>query len=204
MYGAIEVHSMGEKGCIASNKTLGENIGLSAGRAANIISELAKAEWIEVSMDGNNHRTLITPLMTINKTVKTPSQSSEPTLNKSVNISNNRSNNERTAGAAATERELLGNLNEVTGRTFRTLPPTAKKTLKHFSVAEIRQALDALAADAWHQPKLKELSSDYLIRLTTIEKFFVDGVNGVTSLDQQFEGKTGTKSAALDKLKDMS
>ena len=125
-------------------------------------------------------------------------------LAETIYTATNTATNKQAASPSATEKELLANLNEVTGRTFRTLPNSATKTLKHFTVAEIRQALDALAADPWHAAKLKELSTDYLLRITTIEKFFVDGVNGIVPLDQQFEGKTGTRSAALDKLKDLS
>lgn len=63
-------------------------------------------------------------------------------------------------------------VNEVTGRNFRTLPERGvKKTLDAFTLDEIRAALTALAADSWHKPKLKELSIDYFIRSTTIDKF---------------------------------
>lgn len=68
--------------------------------------------------------------------------------------------------------KLLSLVNRVTGRNFRVLPEKGvKKTLDAFSLVEIEQALTALAADPWHKPKLKELSLDYFIRSTTIDKF---------------------------------
>jgi hypothetical protein len=67
---------------------------------------------------------------------------------------------------------LLSLVNEVTGRQFRTLPSRGvKKTLDAFTLDEIRGALTALAADPWHRPKMKELSIDYFIRSTTIDRF---------------------------------
>lgn len=65
VYGAIEVHSFGAYGCIASNKTIAQEVGLSAVRVANIISELAKAKWIFVKLNENNHRKYIRPLLCI-------------------------------------------------------------------------------------------------------------------------------------------
>jgi hypothetical protein len=68
--------------------------------------------------------------------------------------------------------QLLALVNEITGRQFRTLPEKGvKKTLDAFTIEEIRTALTALARDPWHQPKLKELSIDYFIRSTTIDRF---------------------------------
>jgi hypothetical protein len=66
VYGAVEAHSMGEKGtCIASNKTLALETGLSISRVASILSELAAAEWIRVSTDEKGTRLYIHPLSTI-------------------------------------------------------------------------------------------------------------------------------------------
>ena len=72
----------------------------------------------------------------------------------------------------ANAQSLLALVNEITGRQFRTLPARGvKKTLDAFTLEEIRGALTALARDPWHQPKLKELSIDYFIRSTTIDRF---------------------------------
>ena len=187
--------------CRVSNEWLAERVGVSKRSVQMAFPVLLSKGYITIiSWNGRNRCMAATQNMHPPVQELRDSYANSAPIDKSID-----KNIDKPANAgAATEKELLENLNEVTGRTFRTLPNSAKKTLKHFTVAEIRQALDALAADPWHVAKLKELSTDYLLRITTIEKFFVDGVNGVTSLDQQFEGKTGTKSAALDKLKDLS
>lgn len=75
VYGAIEAHSFGERGCIASNKTIAEECGLKATSVANAISALNREGWIRVELNENNHRVLITPLLEI---VAPPSLTSEP------------------------------------------------------------------------------------------------------------------------------
>lgn len=78
VYGAVEAHGLGPKGCIASNKTLAEDTGLKESSVKTILSVLARAGWIEVNLDKNNHRKGIQPLMTINPPVndhKPPRQS---------------------------------------------------------------------------------------------------------------------------------
>jgi hypothetical protein len=89
VYGAVEAHSMGDKGCIASNKTIGNETGLSAGRVANLLSELNKAGWVHVNLNGNNQRENIIPLLTLHADVNPPSRVSEPPLHADVNIDNN-------------------------------------------------------------------------------------------------------------------
>lgn len=66
IYGAIEAHSMGEKGCIASNKLIAQETGLKESSVKTVISTLAKAGWIKVYLNENNHRKGIDPLMDIN------------------------------------------------------------------------------------------------------------------------------------------
>ena len=74
--------------------------------------------------------------------------------------------------SAQKNKDLLTLVNKVTGRAFRTLPARGvKKTLDAFSLVEIETALRALRDDDWHSEKIKELSIDYLIRSTTIDKF---------------------------------
>ena len=74
IYGAIEAHSMGEKGCIASNKTIALETGLGEGTVANRISELNQFGWIKVTLNDYNHRTSIVPLLEL----RVPSLPSEP------------------------------------------------------------------------------------------------------------------------------
>jgi hypothetical protein len=95
---------------------------------------------------------------------------------------------------------LLILVNEVTGRSFRTLPERGvKKTLDAFTLDEIRAALTALAADSWHKPKLKELSIDYFIRSTTIDKFKDIKPNPSAPVDPDDEDDDGMTMAERNK-----
>jgi len=74
------------------------------------------------------------------------------------------------------KKDLLLLVNKITNRNFRTFPERGvKKTLDNFSLVEIESALRALVEDDWHREKVKELSIDYLIRSTTIDKFLAQG-----------------------------
>lgn len=84
------------------------------------------------------------------------------------------------------EEELLSLVNNITNRTFRTLPRGAVKLLKTFSLEEIRLSLMKLANDPWHKERLKELSSDYLLRTSTIDRFLDDSsVSAATAQEKQ-------------------
>ena len=109
VYGAIEVHAMGEKGCIASNKRIADETGLSAGTVANYISELNRSGWVEVvtkNINGGIVRLEIKPLLTIeapsrkndtpHTSVKPPSPGDDTPLHASVNIGNTIENIENT------------------------------------------------------------------------------------------------------------
>lgn len=110
VYGAIEVHAMGEKGCIASNKRIADETGLSAGTVANYISELNRSGWVKVvtkNINGGIARLEIKPLLTIethsrkNDTLHTsvipPSSGDDTPLHLGVNIGNNIDNKENTS-----------------------------------------------------------------------------------------------------------
>jgi DNA-binding transcriptional regulator PaaX len=47
VYGAIETHSKGKLGCIASNKVIADEVGLSERTVRDRIIELKKAGWID-------------------------------------------------------------------------------------------------------------------------------------------------------------
>ncbi len=66
---------------------------------------------------------------------------------------------------------LLNVLNEVKGRSFKVLPKSSNETLKSFTVEEIEKALIKMVRDPWHAPKVSELSSEYMLRVSTIDKF---------------------------------
>lgn len=62
VYGAIEAHGMGPKGCIASNATLAQETGLGAETVSNIIKQLSDGKWIKVVMKNSRTRDKIVPL----------------------------------------------------------------------------------------------------------------------------------------------
>ena len=95
IYGSIEAHSMGDKGCIASNKTIASETGLKESTTAKCISQLNKAGWVSVELDDNNHRKLIQPLLTIATplpTSKPPFTPQKTPLYSTVNIDNSNKN----------------------------------------------------------------------------------------------------------------
>ena len=103
VYGAIETHALGDYGCIASNKTIAAETGLTAGTVANTISELNASGWIKVTLNENNHRVNIEPKLTINTptfsqgsqelTEVNPSAAAEPPLQPRMNIEYSNRNN---------------------------------------------------------------------------------------------------------------
>lgn len=100
--------------------------------------------------------------------------------------------------SAAAKSQLLLVVNRITGRSFRTLPERGvKKTLDAFTLEEIEKALTALAKDDWHKDKIKELSIDYLIRSTTIDKFL-----GIAEASQTegYVPPTPEEQAKIDEL----
>ncbi len=62
VYGAIEAHSLGPKGCIASNSTLATETGLGGETVSNIITQLSDAKWVKVTMKNSRNRAFIVPL----------------------------------------------------------------------------------------------------------------------------------------------
>lgn len=188
VYGAIEAHDQGEKGCIASNRTIAQETGFTAQTVANAIAELKRSGWIIVSLDANNHRTSIKPMLALTLESNPPYSGGEPPLTLESNIEYSKENTvrekggsefshtstepEKEKGSAQKEKELLDLLNSKTGRNFRVLPRGTTKLLKTFTLEEIDTALGNLTKDPWHKEKINELSSDYLLRSTTIDKFF--------------------------------
>lgn len=65
VYGSVSVHSLGEKGCIASNQTIANEVGMAPQTVANCLTDLNKAGWIEVVMSEKGTREQITPKLTI-------------------------------------------------------------------------------------------------------------------------------------------
>jgi hypothetical protein len=66
VFGAVTIHDIGEKGCIASNDKLAKETGYSKQRVADVLSEMNAAGWLRVEMkDGKRIR--IVPLLEIGK-----------------------------------------------------------------------------------------------------------------------------------------
>ena len=67
--------------------------------------------------------------------------------------------------------KILDILNSVTGRNFTVEPRGIEKTKKAFTPEEIERALKNMYLDDWHAPRMRTLSSDYLLRANVIDKF---------------------------------
>lgn len=149
--------------CWAGNKYFAELYGVDVRSITNWITQLVDAGFIDtkvVKSQGNKRYLSITDV---------PIENNFHSSGKKVPDINNKTN---TKHYVEMKKALLSLVNKATGRQFRTLPEKGvKKTLDAFTLEEIHTALTALARDPWHQPKLKELSIDYFIRSTTIDRF---------------------------------
>lgn len=63
VYGAIEAHSMGEYGCIASNERIAEETNLSLATVKKAVSQLKAAGWIDTHNDKSSNTRNIIPNM---------------------------------------------------------------------------------------------------------------------------------------------
>lgn len=95
VFGAIVGHCKGPKGCIASNEHIADEVGLSEGRTANIISEISKAGWIKVNLNELRQRTSINVMVGLHVNGKPVSQNSETVFHGNVNIDNSIETNSR-------------------------------------------------------------------------------------------------------------
>lgn len=186
VYGAIEAHSMGEHGCIASNKTIGAETGLSVSRVASIISEIAWAGWIIVHMDKNNHRTLIEPNLTLAIHGNPPCHTRQGPLATHGNIEHSIENIKKTSAKA--NDDLFVNLVETLGFSTNRVRFTAgrdsklRARMKSFSAENIQLAAKALAASPWHMGDnpngVKYGTIDFLLRNDeTVEKWMNHKIN---------------------------
>lgn len=90
VFGSIVGHAKGPRGCIASNEHISEEVGLSEGRTANIISELNQAGWIKVNLNKLRQRTSIEVSIGLHVNGKPVSQNSETVFHGNVNIDNSK------------------------------------------------------------------------------------------------------------------
>ena len=90
VYGAMEVHSFGKLGCIASNETIGQETGLTKGTVAKCMSQLNAGGWVKVTLN-KGKRVSITPLLEIQPPLpagKPPFTPESTPLYPQVNIDN--------------------------------------------------------------------------------------------------------------------
>lgn len=189
VYGAIEVHAMGDKGCIASNRRIAQETGLSSGTVANYISELNKSGWVKVNtktVNGGIIRVSIEPLLTIatpsskSDTLHTgvipPSSADDTPLHLGVNIDNNIDNIEKTgiAKAIGDTPEAYGNpyINEMFEYWQNTVGyeissrkqanrNACKNLLAKYKTAGVKQLIDAtaIAQSDQYAPRISDFSS---------------------------------------------
>jgi hypothetical protein len=157
--------------CWASNAYFAELYGVNVDAVSKWVKQLVDAGYLttKVNKAAGNKRYLrlafTDPIMNFH------GSSNENSLDNTK--TNTVSKDTGSASLTKQKNDLLALVNRVIGRSFRTLPEKGvKKTLDAFSLEEIEIALTALSRDElWHKDKLKELSLDYLIRSTTIDKW---------------------------------
>lgn len=152
IYGAIQFFASGPLGCIASNKTIGELVGLSVVRVSAVITDLARADWVKVVMDDKNHRVSILPLFVLsypNQNQGAPtSDSSTPHLeneyinNTLNNIKNNTSGGRKRTPAVVELKNDSSDVNALILYFYSKLVP-AETTGRRFSAAN-RKAMDSM------------------------------------------------------------
>jgi hypothetical protein len=153
--------------CWASNSYFAELYSVSADTVSRWVKELIDGGFVtsDINKKAGNRRYI--------RVTDVPIGKNDDSYRQKAQLNNNKTN---TNSIVELEKSLLSLVNEITGRAFRTLPARGvKKTLDAFTLEEIESALRALAADSWHRPKLKELSIDYFIRSTTIDRFLDKG-----------------------------
>ena len=166
VYGAIEVHAMGELGCIASNKTIGAEVGITPGSASNSISDLRKAGWISIEFDKNNQRGKITPLLQIivppHSTMDPPPLANVPPLHSPMDIEYNREYNKKSIGR---EKEL---------------PPFATQLSKR-----LFKWIEKNYPDREHNEKYAEKWAASIEKIHRIDKHPIDRIKDVIDWSQQ-------------------
>lgn len=147
--------------CWATNKYFAELYKVNKTTISAWVKQLETKGFIRTKTIAGGYRGI--------SVVATPSEKAEGGVRKKPNHNNTVTNN----SIVENEKSLLLLVNKITGRNFRVFGTKSgvKKTLDTFTLVEIESALTALARDPWHRPKLKELSIDYFIRSTTIDRF---------------------------------
>lgn len=113
LYGAIETHSMGSKGCIAGNELLATETGIAKNQIRRYLADLKKANWISFEMSKDNKRGIIEPKLDIKipLVARQPSHGRETTkpmvARQPTSIDNNIDNSlENTSGGDSPPQEV--------------------------------------------------------------------------------------------------
>lgn len=170
MYGEISSLCNAKGFCWASNAYFAKSYGATKRSVINWINELEAEKFIMVegrtATDGEVQRQITLGVV---KKITRGTDKNFTHNNKSNKELLSKDNNSLVS--LTREKEVLELLSSITGRSFRVLPKGAPKTLKLFTKDEIEKALINLAQDDWHKPKLKTLSSGYLLRPEVIDKW---------------------------------
>jgi len=189
LYGEISALANKTGTCWASNKYFADLYKVNVDAISRWVKQLADAGFVSTKIiKSQGNRRYI-------KLMNAPIMKKDDSYYEKAQVNNNTKNSNN----VVLEKELLETVNRITKRAFRTLPNKGvKKLLDTFTLVEISSSLSALAADDWHAERLKELSLDYLIRPTTIDKFLgiakKDGADVPTYTDEQ---RAADKAEAL-------
>jgi hypothetical protein len=170
VYLAICAHADKDGGCFPSYATIAEQVDYSVivcKRAVETLLEIGlitreNRNRVNGAKTSNYYQIIIVSGGLVSSTIP-PSIVHDTSLTKPINVPK--------GTAAKNDEELLKIVNTIAKRSFRTLPRGTKKLLDIFTLVEIEAALRAEVADPWHHDRIKELSLDYMIRPTTIDKF---------------------------------
>lgn len=188
VYGAIEAHAMGEYGCIASNATIAKETGLKESSVATIISVIAKAGWIYVTLNKNNHRQRIDPLMVIKPphkqgsaltTIKPPLTTIKQ--NRQNNSSKNAPKDSNKKKVYKKEESLKLLLEDLISLVNPKEKPTEDRQrllnarLKEYSFGEIKNAARAFSGSKWHRDN-GQMSIDNLLRPSKFGRWYSEGL----------------------------
>jgi len=177
VYGAIEAHAMGDLGCIASNKTIAKETGLKESSVKTIISVLAKAGWIDVELNKNNHRKSIDPLMTINPPLTTINKNHQNNREELAPKDSNKNKNINKKNSM----DIKSQLETLISLVNKKEKPTADRQrllsarLKEYSFGEIENAARAFSGSQWHINN-GQMTIDNLLRPSKFGPWYAKGL----------------------------
>lgn len=201
VYGAIEVHEMGPRGCVASNKTISEEVGLAETTVANLISELSSGGWIKVNMRSGRRESikpLFEPSLPNEPHVHQPVKQGSPTSEAHyIDTERDTDINIKAVAKAKPGVELKNNSSDINALLlyfFSRLVP-AEQTSKRFSPTN-RKAMDALIT-TYTIPVVRETIDKAKELLGVPYKPQVQTIASLLAKFEQIKPKQFTKSTAI-------